>query len=68
MALNKQTSTRFQCFCLRQEEPRDISVIGYIEDEVLFGFLPKTKIERLPSLIIFSFVYVVKKLGPEHIL
>lgn len=36
---------------------------GYIEDEVLFSFLPKTKIERLLSLSIFSFVYVVQTLA-----
>lgn len=36
---------------------------GYMEDEVLFSFLPKTKIERLLSLSIFSFVYVVQTLA-----
>lgn len=66
MALNKQTITRCQCFCLRQDMPRDISVIGCIEDEVLFSFLPKTKIERLPSLSIFSFVYVVQSWPTIH--
>lgn len=50
-------------FCLHQEMPRDVSVIGYTEDEVLFSFLPKTKIDRLPSLSIFSFVYVVQTLA-----
>lgn len=49
MALNKQTSTGCQCVFLRQEVPRDPSVIGYAEDEVLFSFLPETKIERLLS-------------------
>lgn len=63
MVLNKQTSTRWQCFCLHQEMPKDISVIGYIEDEVLFSFLVKTKIEHFPSLSIFSFVYVVQTLA-----
>lgn len=57
MALNKQTTTRCQFFCLRQERPRDISVMGYIEDEVLFSFLPETKIERLPSLSILSLFF-----------
>lgn len=56
-----------KCFCLRQEMPRDISVIGYVEDEVLFSFfiLPKTKIERLPPLSIFSFVCAVQTLASD---
>lgn len=63
MVLNKQTRTRCQCFCLRQEMPRHISVTGNVEDEELFSLLPKTKIEPLPSLSIFSFVYVVQILA-----
>lgn len=62
-ALQKQTRMRCQCFCLLQEMPRDISVIGYLENEVLFSLLPKTKIECLPSMCIFSFVYVVQTLA-----
>ena len=54
MALKQQTSTKRQCSCLCKEVPRAPSVIGYIEDEVFFSFLPKTKIERLPSSSIFS--------------
>lgn len=43
--------------------PRDISVSGYKGDEVLFRFLPQTKIERLPSVSMLSFVFVVQTLA-----
>lgn len=75
MALNKQTTTRCQCFCLHQEMPRRISVMGCIEDEVLFSFLPEAKIENVPSLTIFFFCVCGKRwhtarfvnlLEPDH--
>ena len=55
---------RCQCFCLHRELPRDISVIGYSENEVLFSLLPITKIECLPSFVDIFFCICGTNVGP----